>query len=30
MVESTDQMAHEMGKQTIAEFVEDGAVLACL
>jgi diguanylate cyclase (GGDEF)-like protein len=30
MVESINQIAHVMGKQTIAEFVEDDAVLACL
>jgi diguanylate cyclase (GGDEF)-like protein len=30
MVESINQIAHVMGKQTIAEFVEDEAVLACL
>ncbi|WP_342119118.1 EAL domain-containing protein [Pseudoduganella sp. OTU4001] len=30
MVESINQIAHVMGKQTIAEFVEDDAILACL
>jgi EAL domain-containing protein (putative c-di-GMP-specific phosphodiesterase class I) len=30
MVESINQIAHVMGKQTIAEFVEDDALLACL
>lgn len=30
MVESINQIAHVMGKQTIAEFVEDEAVLDCL
>ena len=30
MVESINQIAHVMGRQTIVEFVEDEAVLACL
>jgi diguanylate cyclase (GGDEF)-like protein len=30
MVEAINQIAHVLGKQTIAEFVEDEAVLACL
>jgi diguanylate cyclase (GGDEF)-like protein len=30
MVESINQIAHVLGKQTIAEFVEDEALLACL
>ncbi len=30
MVEAINQIAHVLGKQTIAEFVEDDAVLACL
>ncbi|GGC60684.1 EAL domain-containing protein [Undibacterium terreum] len=30
MAESINQIAHVMGKQTIAEFVEDDAIIACL
>ncbi|HTD04686.1 EAL domain-containing protein [Undibacterium sp.] len=30
MVESINQIAHVMGKQTIAEFVENDAIIACL